>query len=150
MSSQDLRARAEGLFAAWNRRDYDEVTKYLSPDIVLVDHIRRTTVNGPDGYMDRFKPMMDAFADMVGEITSLAVNGNIAALETVWHGTHTSPLVLPSKRVIEPTNQQVTVYIAVLIECDQAGRVTAIRTYGNPTESILDLRVTSSLAGGTG
>ncbi|MGO9976192.1 MAG: ester cyclase [Solirubrobacteraceae bacterium] len=150
MSSQDLQARAEALFAAWNRRDYDEVAKFLSPDVVLVDHIRSTTMNGPDGYIDRFKPMMDAFPDMAGEATSLSVNGNVIAQETVWRGTHTSPLVLPSSREIDPTYQQVTVHIAVFLEFNQEGSVTAIRTYGNPTESMLDLRATSSLAGGTG
>lgn len=150
MNNQDLRARAEALFAAWNRRDYGEVAKFLRPDVVLVDHIRRTTVNGPDGYMARFKPIMDAFSDMVGEATSLSVNGNVVAQETVWRGTHTRPLQLPSTRVIEPTHQQVTVYLAVFLTFDQDGTVTEIRTYGNPTESMLDLELTSSLAGGTG
>ena len=146
----DLRSRAEALFEAWNRRAYEEVAEFLSPDVVLTDHIRGTTVKGPDGYMDRFKPMMDAFPDMAGEISSLSVNGNVVAQETLWRGTHSAPLVLPSMRVIEPTNQQVTVHIAVFLTFDQTGSVTDIRTYGNPTESMLDLKVTSSLAGGTG
>jgi predicted ester cyclase len=148
MSSQDLRARVETLLGALNRRDYKEVAKLLSPDVVLVDHIRRTTVNGPEAFTDRFKPMMDAFPDMVGETTSLFANGNVAAAETLWRGTHTSPLVLPTMREIEPTNQQVNVYIAVFLEFDQKGNATAIRTYGNPTETMLT--ITATPAGGTG
>jgi len=148
MSSQDLRARVEALLAALNQRDYDEVAKNLSPAVVLVDHIRRTTVNGPDGFTGRFKPMMDAFPDMAGETTSLFVNGNVAAAETVWRGTHTNRLVLPSIHVIEPTNQQVNVYIAVFLEFDREGTATVIRTYGNPAETMLT--VTATPAGGTG
>jgi predicted ester cyclase len=147
MSSQ-LPVRVETLLAAWNRHDYNEVAKFLSPDVVLDDHIRRTTVAGPDGFTDRFKPMMDAFPNMVGETTSLFVEGNVAAAETVWRGTHTSPLVLSGTRVIEPTNQEVTVYIAVFLEFDEEGTVTAIRTYGNPAETML--RITSAAAAGTG
>ena len=148
MSSQDLRGRVEGFLVALNRREYGEVARFLSPDVVLVDHIRRTTVNGPDAFSDRFKPMLDAFPDMIGETTFLFVNGGVAAAETVWRGTHTRPLVLPSMHVVEPTNQHVDVYIAAFLEFDQEGGVTAIRTYGNPTETMLS--VTSSLAGGTG
>src|SRR5207342_3267786 len=81
MSSQDLRARFEAFLAAWNRRDYDELAAALSPTVVLVDHYRGTTIEGRDGFINRFKPTMDAFPDMKGETVSLLTEGNQFAQE---------------------------------------------------------------------
>lgn len=150
MSSGDARARSEALLAAWNRRDYDEIGACVSTDVVLVDHIRGSMVQGTERYMDRFRPMMDAFPDMVGECTAVLVNGDLVAQETRWHGTHTNPLALPNGRVIEPTHQQVSVNIAIFLEFDDEGKAKMIRIYGNPTEVMPELEITSSLAAGTG
>ena len=40
MDSEVARRRAEGIVAAWNRRDYAAVANNVSPHVVLVDHIR--------------------------------------------------------------------------------------------------------------
>jgi steroid delta-isomerase-like uncharacterized protein len=150
MSSEDAWARSEALLAAWNRRDYDEVAASVSPDVVLIDHIRGSKVEGPEAYLDRFRPMMDAFPDMSGEVTSILASGNVVAQETIWRGTHTNPLALPNGRVIDPTHQQVGVTIAIFTEFDDDGKATVIRTYGNPTEVMPELGITSTLAAGSG
>ena len=76
MDSEVARSRAEGILAAWNRRDYDAVADNVSPHVVLVDHIRGRKADGPAGYVGRFRPTLDAFEDMQGETVSLIVEGN--------------------------------------------------------------------------
>ncbi len=88
--------------AAWNRRDYDAVANNVSPHVVLVDHIRGRKADGPDGYVDRFRPTLDAFEDMQGETVSLIVEGNHVAHETIWRGRHTAPLKLQQRRNDRP------------------------------------------------
>ena len=129
MDSEAARARAEAILTAWNRRDYNAVADNVSPHVVLVDHIRGRKVEGPTGYVDRFKPTLEAFQDMQGETVTLIVEGNQVAHETVWRGRHTAPLKLSSGGTIEPTNQQVTVYLASHMEVDGDGTPTAIRMY---------------------
>ena len=130
MDSEAARARAEAILTAWNRRDYNAVANNVSPHVVLVDHIRGRKVEGPTGYVDRFKPTLEAFQDMQGETVTLIVEGNQVAHETVWRGRHTAPLKLSSGGTIEPTNQQVTVHLASHMEVDGDGTPTAIRMYG--------------------
>ena len=134
MDSEVARRRAEGILAAWNRRDYGAVADNVSPHVVLVDHIRGRKADGPAGYIDRFQPTLDAFEDMQGETVSLIVQGNQVAHETIWRGRHTAPLKLHSGATIDPTNEQVTLHIATYMEVDEDGKPTAIRTYGTRDE----------------
>ncbi len=134
MESADVRARAEAVLAAWNRRDYKAVADNVSPHVVLVDHIRGRKTEGPDQLVNRFKPILDAFEDMQGETVSLIVEGNQVAHEFVWRGRHTAPLKL-STGTIDPTGEQFTVHLAIHAEVDEDGRPTMIRAYGTPTET---------------
>jgi hypothetical protein len=101
---------------------------------VLVDHIRGRKAEGPAGYVDRFKPTLEAFEDMQGETVTLIVEGNHVAHETIWRGRHTAPLKLSSGGTIEPTNERVTVHLMSQMEVDDDGKPTAIRTYGTRDE----------------
>ena len=134
MDSEVARRRAEGILAAWNRRDYAAVADNVSPHVVLVDHIRGRKADGPAGDVDRFQPTLEVFADMQGETVSLIVEGNQVAHETIWRGRHTAPLKLHSGATIDPTNEQVTLHIATYMEVDEDGKPTAIRTYGTRDE----------------
>jgi hypothetical protein len=134
MDSEVARRRAEAILDAWNRRDYQAVADNVSPHVVLVDHIRGRKADGPAGYVDRFKPTLEAFENMQGETVSLMVEGNHVAHEITWRGRHTAPLRLSSGATIDPTNEQVTVHIATHMEVDEDGKPTAIRTYGTRDE----------------
>lgn len=133
MDSEAARARAEAILAAWNRRDYKAVADSLHPQVVLVDHIRGRRAEGPAGYVDRFKPTLDAFEDMQGETVTLLVEGNRVAHETIWRGRHSAPLKLRTG-TIGPTEEQVTVHLAIHMELDEDGKPTMIRTYGTTAE----------------
>ncbi len=134
MDNQSARDLANVILAAWNRRDYGEIASHLSPDVVLVDHSRGRTSTGPDGYVDRFRRLLDAFPDMQGETVSVLVEGNLLVQETTWRGRHTAHLVLSGYDNVAPTNEMMTRHFVTYMEFDDEGRLKGIRTYGDPAE----------------
>jgi predicted ester cyclase len=134
MDSQSARDRADAMLAAWNRRDYDEVARHLTPDVVLVDHSRGRTSTGPVGYVNRFRRVLDAFPDMRAESVSVLVEGSLLVQETTWRGRHTAPLRLPGYDSVAPTNAMMTMHVVTYMEFDEAGQAKVLRTYGDPGE----------------
>jgi predicted ester cyclase len=134
MDNQSAHDRADALLTAWNRRDYGEVASHLSPDVVLVDHTRHRTSTGSNGYIERFKRLLDACPDMQGESTSVLVEGNLLVQETVWRGRHTAPLKIPGYENVAPTNEPMTMHLVTYMEFDGGGQVKGLRTYGEPGE----------------
>jgi predicted ester cyclase len=134
MDNQSAHDRADALLTAWNRRDYGEVASHLSPDVVLVDHTRHRTSTGSNGYIERFKRLLDACPDMQGETTSVLVEGNLLVQETIWRGRHTAPLKIPGYENVAPTNEPMTMHLVTYMEFDDGGQVKGLRTYGEPGE----------------
>lgn len=134
MDSQSTRERADALLAAWNRRDYDEVSSHLTPDVVLSDHTRHWASTGSGGYVDHFRYLLDAFPDMRGETNSVLVDGNLLVQETTWRGRHTAPLTIPGHDKVAPTNESMTMHLVTYMEFDDEGKIGGIRTYGDLVE----------------
>jgi predicted ester cyclase len=134
MDSQGARDQADAMLAALNRRDYSEVAKHLTSDVVLVDHTRGRTSTGPGGYVDRFQRVLDAFPDMRGESISLLAEGSLLVQETIWKGRHTAPLKLPGYESVPPTNESMTMHLVTYMEFDDEGQAKVLRTYGDAGE----------------
>lgn len=134
MESKSARDRAEAMLDGWNRRDYGEVASHLTPDLVFVDHTRGRTSTGPDGYVDRFRRVLDAFPDMRGETVSELAEGGLLVHETTWRGQHTAPLKLPGYDHVPPTNEWMTMHLVTYMEFDDGGQIRAIRAYGDSGE----------------
>ena len=134
MDNPSARDWADSLLGAWNRRDYGEVASHLTQGVELVDHTRHRTSTGPDGYVDRFRRLLDAFPDMRGETTSVLVEGNLPVQETIWRGRHTAPLKIPGYDNVAPTNEPMTMHLVTYMEFDDGGQVKGLRTYGEPGE----------------
>ena len=134
MAKQSARDRADALLAAWNRRDYDAVSSQLAPGFVLADHTRHRLSEGPGGYVDRFRNLLDAFPDMRGEANSVLAEGNLVVQETTWRGRHTAPLSAPGYGNIAPTNEEMTIHLVTYMEFDGEGRIKGMRAYGDLAE----------------
>jgi hypothetical protein len=134
MDSQGARDRAGTMLAAWNRRDYGEVAKQVTSDVVLVDHTRGRTSIGSDRFVDRFRRVLDAFPDMQGETVSVLVEGNLVVQETIWQGRHTAPLLVHGYEDLPPTNELKTMHLVTYVEFDDEGQAKALRIYGDPGE----------------
>ena len=131
MDNQSARDRADALLGAWNGRDYGEVASQLNPDVVVVDHTRHRTSTGPDGYIDRYRHLLEAFPDMRGETTSMLAEGNLLVHETTWHGRHTASLKLPGHEPVAPTNELMTMHLVTYMELDDGGQIKSVRVYGD-------------------
>ena len=131
MDSQNARDRADALLRAWNGRDYGEVASHLTPDVVVVDHTRHRTSSGADGYVDRYRRLLEAFPDMRGETTSMLAEGNLLVHETTWDGQHTVSLKLPGHEPIAPTNELMTIHLVTYMEFDDEGQIRGVRVYGD-------------------
>ena len=134
MDIRSGRERADEILAAWNSRDFGRVAAQLADDVVLVDHTRGRTAEGPAAYVDRFRPVLDACPDMQGESLSVVTDGNLVVHETKWQGKHTVALQLPGGGNIPPTNQPTTTHLVTYLEFDDSGKAKRVRTYGNPRE----------------
>ena len=131
MDKQSARDRADALLRAWNGRDYGEVASQLNPDVVVVDHTRHRTSTGPDGYIDRYRRLLEAFPDMRGETTSMLAEGNLLVHETTWHGRHTASLKLPGYEPVAPTNELMTMHLVTYMEFDDGGQIKGMRVYSD-------------------
>lgn len=136
MDIRSARERADAILAAWNSRDYDKITGYLDTDVVLVDHTRGRTSEGPASYVDRFRRVLEACPDMKGQTVSAVADGNLLVQETEREGHHTVALDLPGGGTIPPTNQATSMHLVTIMEYEDNGRVKALRTYGNPRELV--------------
>jgi predicted ester cyclase len=131
MDNQNARDRADALLRAWNGRDYGEVASHLTPDVVIVDHTRHRTSSGADGYVDRYRRLLEAFPDMRGETTSMLAEGNLLVHETTWKGRHTVSLKLPGHESIAPTNDLMTIHLVTFMEFNDEGQIRGVRVYGD-------------------
>ena len=134
MENKSARDRADAMLDAWNQHDYDQVASHLTTDLVFVDHTRGRTSTGPDGYVNRFRHVLDAFPNMQGETVSAFVEGSLLVHETTWRGQHTAPLELPGYDHVPPTKEWMTMHVVTYMEFDDGGQIRAIRTYGDSGE----------------
>lgn len=134
MDDQSAREQANEILDAWNRRDYEGVASHLTSEVLLVDHTRARTSTGPEGYVARFRRLLDASPDMRCESVSVVVEGDLLVQETSWRGRHTAPLVLAGYDNVAPTNEVMTKHFVTYMEFDDDGKVKALRTYGDPAE----------------
>jgi hypothetical protein len=143
MDDQSARDRADSLLAAWNRRDYGEVSSHLTSDVVLSDHTRHRASTGSGEYVDRFRYLLDASPDMRGETNSALVDGNLLVQETTWRGRHTAPLRIPGHDNVAPTNEMMTVHLVTFMEFNDEGKIKDMRTYGD----LFEVPLTAHTAG---
>ncbi len=133
MDVEAARARAEAILAAWNQRDYNAVAENVSPNVVLMDHVRGRKAEGPQGYVNRFKPTLDAFEDMQGETVSFSCRGQPRRPRNHVAGPAQRP-PRGEHRNDRPTGEQVSVHLAIHSEVNDDGRPAMIRTYGTTAE----------------
>jgi steroid delta-isomerase-like uncharacterized protein len=77
---------------AFNSGDWEQMQALLASDSRYDELGTQRMVEGSQKIVELFKGWKTAFPDAVGTVTSAVANGNTAALEVTWKGTHTGPL----------------------------------------------------------
>jgi steroid delta-isomerase-like uncharacterized protein len=77
-------------FRAMDARDFDHVEGMLAPDCEF--EAPGFSGQGPQAISGWIQAFMAALPDVTHELTAIAAEGEIAAVELRVHGTHTAPL----------------------------------------------------------
>ena len=78
---------------AFGTGDWERLQAGLTADARYHELGTQRKVEGPEKIVELFKGWKTAFPDAAGTVTSTVASGNTAALELIWKGTHTGPLV---------------------------------------------------------
>ncbi len=96
MAQQDPAIVGRALVDAFNAGDWDRFRATLTPDVVYEESGTGRRVEGADAYIQLCQGWRDGFPDGTGTLGWVAASGDTVALEVVWTGTHTGPLVGPA------------------------------------------------------
>lgn len=110
---------------AFNQSDWKHLRSRVSDDLVYEETGTGRRITGADEYVQLCQGWKQAFADVAGTVLRTATNGDIAALEIVWEGTHTGALGGPGG-TIPPTGRRSPVQATMWFET-AGGKVTRVR-----------------------
>ncbi len=116
---------------AFNRADWETYKSTLTSDCVHIEP-GGMELHGPDASAEGVKLFKVAFPDLTGEVVRLMPGDMDAAVEIVWRGTHTGPLVIPTG-TIPATGRPVTVH-ATKVFAFEGGLIKYSRHYWDWTE----------------
>ncbi len=77
---------------AFNAGDWDQLRATLAPDARYDELGTQRKIEGREMIVELFRGWKTAFPDAAGTVTSAVADGDKAALEITWKGTHTGPL----------------------------------------------------------
>jgi steroid delta-isomerase-like uncharacterized protein len=117
MTSQDLIRLASENVEAWSRGDWELLRAPFSSDVRYYELGTQQRMRGIDQVVASYKAWKTACPDGTGRVTKVFASGNSAALEVIWSGTHTGPLVGPGG-TIPATGRSFMVPAAQLITFD--------------------------------
>ncbi|MGE3288647.1 MAG: ester cyclase, partial [Pseudonocardia sp.] len=80
------------------------VDALLAPDVCVEVASTGRRIVGMPAVVEVLAAWRSAFPDAVGEVVRVLTNGDTAALEIIWRGTHTGPLVT-STGTVAPTGR---------------------------------------------
>lgn len=89
---QNREQRARESIAAFNRADWAAFPEYCHAGMVYEETGTGERIEGLAAFIEKAKEWRAALPDCTGEITRMLVDGDVAALEVVWRGTHSGPL----------------------------------------------------------
>ena len=78
---------------AFNSGDWERLQAGLTRDSRYHEFGTQRKVEGPANIVELFKGWKTAMPDATGTVTTVVGSGKTAALEVIWKGTHTGPLV---------------------------------------------------------
>ena len=106
--SENARAVLEAV-EAWNADAKERQRSYFADDAVLMEYGTGREVHGGDAIVDVHWAWRQSFPDGYGTIGTVVDGGDTVAVEVVWTGTQTGPLMTPDGGSIPPTGRSFSV-----------------------------------------
>ena len=114
MSEQDLIRLARENVEAWGDGDWQRLRAPFAPDVVYHELGTQRRLEGVEELVQDYQGWKEACPDGTGRVTNAIASGNSVALEVIWTGTQTGPLVGPGG-TIPPSGKAWTVPAAQVI-----------------------------------
>lgn len=95
MDVQRRRELARETVEAFNRADYARIRELEGPGFTYAEAGTGDAVQGGDEFEALMRGWRGAMPDLTGDVTAVAVDGDVVVLEITWSGTQTGPLETP-------------------------------------------------------
>jgi steroid delta-isomerase-like uncharacterized protein len=115
------------LINAFNRGDWDLMRGMLAPDALYEEFGTQRKAHGPEKIIEIYASWKQAFPDAAGEVKRSLASGNDTALEVIWTGTHSGPLVSPEGTI--PASGKVQKTPGCIFCTFDGDKVTSMRQY---------------------
>lgn len=122
----EVRELALAHYRAFNERDFSNVSKTHSPDLVTIEP-GSGTIEGIEAFMAHTQGFLTAFPDARLEILSVTEDEERAVIEGVFAGTNTGILGPPAGE-LPPTGRSLSMPNCDVFEAE-AGRISRHRVY---------------------
>ncbi|WP_457965127.1 ester cyclase [Arthrobacter sp. D1-29] len=125
----DIRQALEASSQAMNAHDVHAFASFYADNAVVVDPQYPEPLRGLAAIEQDAGVFTKAFPDLQFSITSILVEGRMAAGEGTISGTNTGPLPLPSGEEIPATGRRLEFPMAFFSRFDEAGKIVEERRY---------------------
>ena len=129
MSSTETLALAARALDAFNRADWDAFRDLSHDDVVYVEPGTGRRIEGIEAYLDVPREWKVALPDVHGTIRRAVADGDLAAQDILWRGTHQGQPPTPSGPV--PASGVEVVVTGTLWVTTRDGRVAEIEHHLN-------------------
>ncbi len=100
MSSRETLTLAARALEAFNRADWDEFRDLSHDDVVYVESGTGRRIEGIEAYLEALREWKVALPDVHGTIRRAVGDGDVAAQDILWRGTHQGDFPTPSGPVL--------------------------------------------------
>ena len=139
MDANDVVELVNRNLAEVNRHDAAAAASRFVEGVVVEDLGIGTRTEGRDNVVAEHGRLFEAFPDLRGEVVSVTTDGARIAVEYVFEGTHSGPLVLPTGQTVAATGRRVVYRFVSIAEIDGTGQITTVRRYTNPASLFAQL-----------
>jgi steroid delta-isomerase-like uncharacterized protein len=96
MSSTETLTLASRALEAFNHADWDEFRDLSHDDVVYVESGTGRRIEGIEAYLETLREWKLALPDVHGTIRRAVADGDLAAQDILWRGTHQGSLPTPN------------------------------------------------------
>lgn len=92
MSDPKLEQMVREGIEAFNRADWDAMREMNNPELTYEEPATGRTAQGFEEFLEGLRAWRTAIPDCTGEVVRVLADGDEAAVEILWRGTHDGPL----------------------------------------------------------
>jgi len=140
VNPEEIAKKVRAVFAAYNRHDIEPYIAMYDSDVVVYDSLFPEVVKGREVVRERNEAFQKACPDLELRMLSIAIQGDVMAIEVALAGTFIGPLEL-SDRTIPPTGRHFEQRSGVFCRFNSTGLCVEVHNYHNPDALLQQLGI---------